>query len=354
MATEPKVTVTEEAVAVYETVTGQAGSIAVIGAFNSTITDLTSVSTATGAHANFGTTVNVGDFKGTDAIDLLFIGASNLLINNITTWSEDTTPVASTTMTTEKLTTALNKLHNEEFNILFIADQLTDAQQTLVTAWLDDEFGNKYCHGQVSQLSRANATAYTTSVDTFNDNLYYINTQTFTLNGISLDLNQSTAYMAGLIASMDVNRSLTSKEIPGVSSVSPEYSTIDGELGAKLLELNIPFIACRNRRNKVFYCVNSELPDGYDLYINRVRDFVINKMVVETTLGEINIDTTENGAITIVEGVKQTCVEDLKLLKNIVYHVEKSAPKVVDVILDELVFDDIITQVNIKYSIKVE
>ena len=46
-------------------------------------------------------------------IDFLFIGASNLVVANITTWTDAETPVAETTLTNEKLTQALAKLKGE-------------------------------------------------------------------------------------------------------------------------------------------------------------------------------------------------------------------------------------------------
>lgn len=354
MATEPKINVVEEHVTVYDNEPGQASSIAVIGAFNSDVTALTNVTSARTAHSVFGDNGTAGTFKGVDAIDFLFQGASNLLIANITTWSTANPPVASTTMTTEKLTAALAKLENEEFDILFIADELTDAQQTVVTTWLDNEFQNKFCHGQVSQLQKSSAADYTTSIACFNNNVYWINTQQLTVNGTQLTLNQSAAYMAGLIAGMDVNRSLTAKVIPNVSAVSPEYSTTAGQIGATLLSLSVPFIACRNRNKNVYYCVNSELPDGYDLYINRVRDYVLNRIAVETYLGEIGSDKTVSGITTVMEGIRQDCVEELKLLKDIVYSVKKVSNKVCDIIIDALVFDDVITTINIHYAIEVQ
>ena len=351
MATIPKITVHEEPVTVYNTVSSQASSIAVIGAFDSEVTDLTNCATARDAHALFGTTSTIGDFKGTDAIDGLFYGASNLLVANITTWSSDT---PATTLTAEKLASALAKLHHEEFDIIFIAEELSDTLQTTLSAWLDDEFEDKYCHGQVAQLSKSSAADYTTSVSKFNNNVYYINTQSLTVNGSSLNLNMSTAFICGLIASLDVNASLTAKIIPGVTAVSPEYDTTAGQIGAKLLELNVPFIACRNRRNQTYYCVNSLLPDNYDLYVNRVRDYVLNRITAETYLGEPNSETTVNGIITLMEGVKQYCVEELGLLKDIVYHVEKTSSTTIDIIVDALVFDGVITDIDIYYSIEVQ
>lgn len=354
MATEPKITVKEETVTVYDNVPGNASTIAVIGAFDSEVTALTSCSSARAAHTIFGTTGTAGTFKGTDAIDYLFEGASSLLVANITTWSTANPPVASTTLTNEKLNAALALLHNEEFDILFIADELSDTQQTTVTAWLDAEFEDKYCHGQVAQLSKSTAADYTTSVSKFNNNVYYINTQTLTVNGTALDLNRSTAYICGLIAGLDVKASLTAKVIPGVTAVSPEYDTTAGQLGAALLSLNVPFIACRNRKNNVYYCVNSQLPDGFDLYVNRVRDYVLNRITAETYLGEPNNEITINGLITLVEGVKQQCVEELGLLNDIIYHVEKSSATTIDIIIDSMVFDGIITDINIYYSVEVQ
>lgn len=355
MATEPEINVMQQSVTIAnDDVPGQANRIAVIGAFNSEVTALTSVNNSRTAHTIFGTMATEGDFKGTDAIDGLFYGASELLVVNITTWSDDETPVASTTITAEKLAAALAKLENEEFDMLFVADDLSDSLQTTVTNWLDAEFRKKYCHGQIVQMSRANASAYTTSVATVNDNVYYINTQQITYNGSLLSLNRSTAFIAGLIASMDVNKSLTAKTIPNVSGISPEYLTAAGELGAKLLELNVPFLKCRNRNNNVYYCVNSELPDGYDLYINRVRDYVINRIRVETYFGEINDDLSLEGIRSIVDDVKHDCVDILKLLKDIVYTVTEVSAKRVRIDLEQLVFDDVITNIDIYYSIKVE
>lgn len=355
MATEPKINVMQQEVTIAnDDVPGQANRIAVIGAFDSEVTVLTSVNNSRSAHTIFGTMGTEGAFKGTDAIDGLFYGASELLVVNITTWSDDETPVASTTITAEKLAAALAKLENEEFDILFIADDLSDALQTTVTTWLDAEFAKKYCHGQVVQMSRANASAYTTSVATVNDNVYYINTQQLTYNGALLSLNRSTAFIAGLIASMDVNRSLTAKTIPNVSAVSPEYLTAAGELGATLLSLNIPFIKCRNRNTNTYYCVNSELPDEYDLYINRVRDYVINRIRVEAYLGEINNEVTLEGVQGIVEDVRHECVDVLELLKDIVYTVTEVSAKRVRVDLEQLIFDDVITDIDIYYSIEVQ
>lgn len=355
MATEPKIVVEEGAVTpANDTAPGMAGRIGIIGAFDSKVTDLTLVSDVTTAHSIFGTTSTEGTFKGTDAIDLLFNGASSLLVANITTWSDDTTPVASTTLTNEKLAAALDLLSHEEFDLLFIAEELSDAAQTIVSTWLNKEFKDKFAHGQVAQLQKSTTSDYATSIGTFQKGIYWICTQQYTYYGDVLSLNRSAALMAGTIAGMMVNKSLTAKIIPGVTGVTPEYTGDYAAIGAKLLELNVPFLKCRNRLNKTYYCVNSKLPDELDLYINRVRDYVINRIAVETFLGDINSDATIGGITNLVETVRYECVDVLGLLKDFEYRVEEASANCVNVILEKLVFDDVITEIRITYNIEVQ
>ena len=354
MARETEINVYEIARSVASSIPGLASSVAVIGAFNSEITDITNVPTARVAHSLFGTSTTYGTFKGTDVIDYLFMGASNLVIANITTWTDAQTPVAETTLTNEKLTQALAKLKGETFDALIIAEELSDSAQTIVSAWLDEEFENKNPHGYFASFSRANASAYATSIQLFNKNLYYPNTQIFTVKGVELDLNRSTAYMAGLIVGMNVSKSLTSKIIPNITGVSPEYTLENGDLGASLLNLNIPFIKCKNRDNNEYICVNSKLPDGYDLYINRVRDYVLKTIAIETYLGDQNGTATVEGIDNIIQTVKKVCVEDLHLLKDIIYSVEKVSSDCIEIYIDSMKFDDILTRINVYYTIEVE
>lgn len=351
MATRPDIDVIKENVTVGNTnVPGMASSIAVIGAFDSEISEVTVCTTKEVAHSLFGTTVTVDDFKGTDAIDYLFYGASQLIIVNITTWSDDETPVPSKTITNEKLTNALAQLKHEVFDSLFIADELSDASETLVDSWLNAEFGDKFAHGQVAQLQKSTAAAYATSIATFSDYVYWICTQAY--NGLSL--NQSAALMAGYIASLPVNTPLTNKVIPMISSINPEYTTESGDIGAKLLELSVPFLEVRNRLSRDYLCVNSELPNNLDLYINRVRDYVINRLEAEVILGQTSGDATLETAQSIAEAVRKECVDDLNLLKDIEYSVAKLEGKVVQIALEKLIFDDVILKVRIPFSIEVQ
>lgn len=359
MAIEPRITVSKRASEQITVNPNYAGDIAIIGAFDSEITDLTVCSNVTEAKTKFGVMETEGDFKGTDTIPLLFNGASSLLVANITTYTTGDNPTAETTLTDAKLTAALNKLHHIDFDILFIAEELSDAQQEVVTAWLDAEFEAKYPHGQIAELTKSTAAAYETSVGKFSDKLTYINTQVFGFNGETLSLNRSTALMAGFIAGTQTNVSLTNKEITGITSISPEYSTAAGELGAALLNLNIPFLKRRfisNRKANVFYCVNSQLPDGFDMYVYRVRDQILKDIQAEMIIGEQNNAVTANGVVTLMEGLKEKYVKNYNKVEDIKYHIEDDPDNTqcVNIVIDEIVFNDIITLVNIFYNIRIE
>ena len=354
MAVEPTIEVTEESVTIQDRTPGMAGRIAVIGAFDSKVNNITVVSDDTTAHGIFGTTETLNQFKGTDVIDLLFIGASELLVANITTWTtveEEETP--ETTLTNQKLTDALAKLKNEVFDLLFIAEELTDEAQTIVTTWLNKEFKGKFAHSQVIQLQKSTAAAYEASVATIGKQVAYVNTQPINYNGTLLNMNQSTAAVAGMIAAMGVGESLTYQILPGVTGCT-EYTTESGDIGAKLMELNVPIIKCRNRRLNQYICVNSMLPNGLDMSINRTRDYIINTLEAELLLGQSSSDLTLEGAQMIVEAVRKECVDTLKICKDIQYSISKIDSTTVEILLTKLVFDGVITKVKVKYSIEVQ
>lgn len=353
MAVEPTIEVTEESVTIQDRTPGMAGRIAVIGAFDSKVNNITVVSDDTTAHSIFGTTGTIGAFKGTDVIDQLFLGASELLVANITTWTGDDEDTPETVLTNQKLTDALAKLKHETFDLLFIAEELTDEAQTMVTTWLNKEFKDKFAHSQVIQLQKSTAAAYETSVATIGKQVAYINTQPITYNGTSLNLNQSTAVIAGIIASMNVGESLTAHLLNGVTGCT-EYTTETGDIGAKLMELNVPIIKCRNRRLNQYICVNSMLPNGLDMYINRTRDYVINTLEAELLLGQSSSDLTLEAAQMIVEKVRKEVVDDLGIVKDIIYTITKEDSKTIVITLNKLIFDGIITKVKVKYSIEVQ
>ena len=99
---------------------GMSGKIAVVGAFDSVETEPQLFATVGEAQDTFGTDTT---YNGCAVIPYLFKGASSVLAVNITTESSGS---RQKTITTTNLTNALAKIKNEDWDILFVADILTD------------------------------------------------------------------------------------------------------------------------------------------------------------------------------------------------------------------------------------
>lgn len=327
---------------------GMAGKIAVIGAFDSTETNPHIFATVGEAQDTFGDDTT---YNGCAVVPYLFTGASSLLAVNITTKSGQT---VDKSITVEKLTSALSKIKGEDWDILFIADILTDAFLPVITAFLDECYHLKYPAGYVGALNGSTTSANVTSAGLAGDHCYGLLTQTFSIGGVSVNNLLSSAYYCGQIAGMNVGNTMTMKEIAGVTGVSPEYTFETGDAGKALLEAGITTVKCQDRGNGRYVVVNSEQPNGYDLYINRVRDFVVKEFALHQSLGERNRPKTHDEIKQELSRVKNQCVKTLDLLEDINYTVVKVSPQCVDVNIDSLLFAGIITTINVNVRIEVE
>lgn len=327
---------------------GMAGKVAVIGAFDTLETNPKLFVSVGEAQESFG---DDKTYNGCKVVDKLFKGASSLLCVNITTESGGT---RSKTMTTANLTSALAKIKGEDFDILFIAEVLTDTFLPIITTFLDETYEMKYPSGFIGALNGANASANITSAGLAGEHCYGLITQTFTVGGESLDLIESSAYYCGIIASLNVGNSMTMKTVPYVEAVSPELSFETGGEGKALLEAGITTFKCQDRGVGRYLVVNSEQPNGFDLYINRVRDYVIKQFALHQFLGNRSDTATLNEIKQEVDRVKDLCVGNLNLLKDINYTVAKESSSCVGINIDSLLFDGIITRINVYVRVEVE
>ena len=147
---------------------------------------------------------------------------------------------------------------------------------------------------------------------------------------------------------------MTSKQVPGVTALGTEYTYETSDLGTTLVGLGFTTINCYDRENQVYEVINSEQPNGYDLYINRVRDYVIRAFALHDFLGDRNRTRTHGEIEQELSRVKTECVDALDLLADIDYTVTKKSAKCVDVVINRLLFDDIITEMNIYFTIEVQ
>lgn len=334
---------------------GMAGRIAVIGAFDSTETEPINCGGLREAYIKLGEDTT---YAGVSCLDKLFNkngGASSILAMNITTKSgSGGEEVIQKEITTEKLTNALKKIKGENFDMLFVAGALEDAALRIVETFLEESAAMKKPVGFVAPISRVTAAAYTTTVNLLGDELYGIITQQFTVDDEIYTLVDSAAYYAGLVAGMNVSSSMTMKRVPGVTEISPAYTFENGDLGDTLVKMGVTVVRCNDRLNQSYIVVNSEQPNGLDLYINRVRDYVVKSFALEDFLGEKSKPVTITGIKSELEKVKKQCVDSADLLEDIRYEVEKVSAECVEVYIDSLVFAGIITKIKVFVKVEVE
>ena len=327
---------------------GMASKIAVVGAFKTTETNPKLFKTVEEAQTSFG---DDDTFNGCAVIEDLFVGASSLLCVNVSTKAGD---VWTKTLNATNLATALAKIKGEDWDMLFVADTLTDSLLPVIDAYLDTTYEMKYPAGFVGVLAGASTSDNVTSAGLAGEHCYGLLTQQLTINGVSKSLLQSGAYYCGILAGMNVGNSMTMKVIPGVTAINPELSFETGGDGKTLLEAGITTVKCQDRTNNKYVVVNSEQPDGYDLYINRVRDYVVKQMSLHDFLGDPTNDITINGVKHELDRVKNQCVDVLGLCKDINYTVAKESTGCIGISIDSILFDGVLTRINVYVRLEVE
>lgn len=331
---------------------GMAGNIAIIGAFDSVSTTPQSFVTLNEAYESMGSDTT---YAGVSAMEFLFIGASSLLCMNITTKTgSGDQEVVDKTMTVQKLTDALSKIKNEDFDILFVAETLTDTYLPIIAEFLEERYEMKLPAGFGGCLNGGTSSANITSAGLVGKHCYGILVQSFNVNGISLSLLNSAAYYCGLVAGMNVGNTLTMKTLEGVVGVSPEYTFETGDAGKAMVEAGITVVKCQNRTDRRYVVVNSKQPDDLDLYVNRVRDYVVKEFALHEFLGERNRQATLDEIEHELANVKNLCVNSLDLLEDIGYYVEKESSNCVGIHIESLMFAGIITRINMYVSLEVE
>lgn len=309
---------------------GMASRIAIIGTFANPITAPTVFDKLDDAYETLGTDSLIAN----SCLPYLFYGASSVIAVHISEF------------TVANLVQALSTLMSEDFDMIFIATSLTEEMMPIFNAFLNKRYENKLPVGYVGYGNF--------NPEIAGDFCYGIITQAFYVNGTLIEPIISAAYYCGVLASLNVGTSMTKKVVPNVTAVDPEFTFETGDAGANLLESGVTVLQCQDRANSKYVVVNSEQPNGYDLYVNRVRDFVIREMNLQEFLGNRNRPASLNEIKQELDRVKDRCVNTLDLLKDIVYTVEKKNAKCVDVYIDKLLFDGIITQIDVYVTIEVE
>lgn len=327
---------------------GMAGKVAIVGAFDSTETNPVLCESVDEAYTTFGTDTT---YNGCKCIEPIFSGATSLLVVNYTTKSGST---VDKTLTTQKLSDCLAKIKGEDWDILFVAETLTDTFIPIIDHYLAECFEMKCPAGFIGVLNGQSTADNVASSELAGEHCYGLITQSVTVGNTVYDLLQTGAYYTGLVAGLNVANSMTYKILPNVTAISPEYTFESGDDGKTLVEAGITTFKCKSRINDEYIVVNSELPNGWDLYINRARDYVIREFALDQFLGERNRSATLSEIKQELDRVKHLCVETLDLLEDINYEVMKKDANCVDVYIDSMVFIGVITEIDVYVKIEVE
>lgn len=329
--------------------TGEAGKIAVIGAFKTTESNPQLFTSLDEAQTSLGSD---DTFDGCVALPFLFMsGAASVLAVNVATQSSGTW---TKTIDATNLAAALTKIKGEDWDILFVAGALSNAFITLIDQYLDATYEMKYPSGYIGALTGSTVSDNVASAALAGEHCYGLLTQQLTVNGTQLSVLNSAAYYCGLIAGLKVANTMTMKTVPNVTTVSPELSFETGGDGKTLLEAGITTFRCRNRNSGKYIVVNSEQPNGLDLYVNRGRDYIVKQFALHDFLGDRNRPVTLDEIKQEVDRVKSQCINILDICKDIEYHVEKKSADCVDIFLDRIVFDGLITEINLYVTVEVE
>lgn len=338
---------------------GLAGKVAVVAEFSKTLTTPVSVRSYSEAvkavtTAPVTSTSPVGD----KILNALFKGGATEVI------LKDIAPASAGNPTGAEIVTGATSLE-ENYDILFIPYNLTDANLTAIKSYIDDRFSNSHPVGLIAPLTRESDSDYETTAGIFQDGgLFGLVTQQYTVDDTVLSLAESSAYLTGLIAERRVDVSFTMKTLAGVEGVTPELTFAEDDTGYNLVDYGYPIAKCLNRANKQFVIVNSRLPhtiiatDGsivhLDLYMERTINFIINLFQLEDFLGDKNVPVTLEAIEQRLARIKHDCIDTLQLVEDIIYSLEKVDKDTVQVNIEEIVLAGVITQIDVNVTYDVQ
>ena len=274
---------------------------------------------------------------------------SNVVVVNI---SSGTGENIQRNVTQQKLDNAITALDLINFDILYVANELTDTFLKSVTA--ESRFENKVPFGYVSAFTRASNSAYQTTAGKLGDWCYASVIQRLEVANDELSLIESGAFVVKQIATQSIGDSLTAKtitEITGINSADVETFN-DGDDGAILTGYGYLLFRLINATTNTYEAVNSANPNGVDLYVSRVRDAIVNDFALRTFLGDKSNNIT-------IDLIKMECnriatlYKDLTLIENMQYVVEKKDAETVNVIINSIEFAGVITEIDVFITIEV-
>lgn len=275
---------------------------------------------------------------------------SGAIIVNVTTTNNNT---ASRDITKAKLQSAVAALNDIEFDILYVIEDSSNDNIDVVAEFAAARFEAKKPFVYVATVTRANKSAYETTIAKVGDYCIAALTQPLEVDGEELSLEESGAYLVNTIARLNVGYSLTAKVLDEVTGLGTEYTFGDGQLGSDLVGMGYFVVRSINPLEGTYEVVNSANANGLDMYMTRVLSYIVNEFALRRYLGERNNTATLSGISMECNRLLTMFRDDLALVENITYAVNKKDAETVDVILNSIEFSGIITEIDVAITIEV-
>lgn len=308
----------------------------------------TLVTTIEEARTTFGDDVTIA---GNSALEQILGDntVSGVLVVNITNTSGDT---IQRNLTATKLGDAITALDLIDFDILYVADDLTDALLKQVTDFAEDRFENKNPFGYVTAVNRATVAAYTTTAGKVGDYCYALINQKLTVNEDELTLVESGAFITKLIATSPITESLTATVIPDITGIQDVYTFGTGEDGETLTGAGYLMFRLINATTNTYESVNGANNNGLSLYVGRVRDYLVREFSLRQFLGDPSNDKTIALIKTECARIKNYFI-GLELIEGMDYDVQEKDSETVEVIINTIQFAGVITEIDVYITIEV-
>ena len=312
---------------------GNAGKIALIGAFPTSTFNIGSYTRVEKAKKDLLTGSSVPEgCVSYGCLDYIFNqdnqskGAEEVIIVN-TNYGAET---LSYTIDNGKLAKALLTLADEDFDILTIADSLAlgtgstlNPMWTTLHSFVVSQYTNQKPFGIITGVTidvtnTSGDTLLTAFQSLFEDKgIYKAVTTPVQIKGEpkALSIAQSGCWHAAFTAGRPVNKSETGKiykNLQGLDSkrlfpISDTTGIIDWE---NLLDAGLHTTKYHNRRLSIVKCINNMTPVGWDMKVERVKNFIVKQLSFDEVFGEDNNEPT----IDYVKGLFE--YEKELLLKN--------------------------------------
>lgn len=326
---------------------GDAGKIALIGAFPNNTFNIGSFTKLEDAQNELGATTIPEACVAYGCLPYIFNqdtqskGAEEVIIVNTNYGAES----LSYTLTNEIIANALLVLSDEDFDILTIADSInleaTGSGSSVIVnpiwntlkTFVDSQYRNQQPFGIITAINIDNTS---TTGDTtlaafkllFHDKGIYkaVTTPVHVKNDTdALTLAQSGCWHAAFTAGRAVNKSETGKiykHLQGQDSkslfpISSTSGVIDWE---NLVDNGLHTTKYHNRRLQIVKCINNMTPAGWDMKVERVKNYMVKRLSFADVFGEDNTEPTMDYVKGLFEYEKELALKN-NYLTNMDYEI---------------------------------